>query len=262
MGMTTALQLAVKIAGGQTALAAKIGRTQGHISKWLQRNFIPPDAVLAIERATGIPRSELRPDLYPEQTDGFAESAEPITSKQLIGKTWTVAEIDAMEQAGLLVQSDHFELIDGEIIPMNAKGALHEHYKVSLNNYWIRQKRSGYSIAPETTFRLSERTFIEPDFVFYDSKFQLPQLASSHTLLAVEVSDTTLKTDLGRKAEVYARFAIPVLWVMDVNTLNTHVFEDVVDGRYRSKKIVGAHDILVAEFAPELALKLSELELI
>jgi DNA-binding transcriptional regulator YdaS (Cro superfamily) len=65
--MLTPLQLAVKLAGGQTALAAKIGRTQGHVSKWLQRNFIPPDAVLAIEYATGIGRHELRSDLYPEE---------------------------------------------------------------------------------------------------------------------------------------------------------------------------------------------------
>lgn len=260
--MTTALQLAVKIAGSQTALAAKIGRTQGHISKWLQRDFIPPDAVLAIERATGIPRHELRPDLYPIEEFGFSESADSITSKQLIGKKWTVAELDAMQQAGMLYDSDRFELIEGEIVPMNAKGAKHEHYKVSLNRFWTRKSNDSYCIAPETTFRLSKATYVEPDFVFYDSKFQLPQLAASNTLLAVEVSDTSLKFDMGQKSEIYASFGIPALWVIDVNTLNTHVFGQVSDGSYQSVKVIGPKEILMPDFAPELAVKLSELVLI
>jgi hypothetical protein len=29
-----------------------------------------------------------------------------------------------MQQAGMLVESDRFELIDGEIVPKNAKGAM------------------------------------------------------------------------------------------------------------------------------------------
>jgi Uma2 family endonuclease/DNA-binding transcriptional regulator YdaS (Cro superfamily) len=260
--MTTALLLAVKLAGGQTALAAKIGRTQGHISKWLQRDFIPPDAVLPIERATGISRHELRPDLYPVESFGFADSAEPITSKQLIGKLWTVAELDAMEQLGMLIESDRFELIGGEIVPMNAKGAKHEHYKASLNDFWVTNKHKGFRIAQETTFRLSKDTYLEPDFVFYNAKVKLPQLAASNTLLAVEVSDTSLKIDLGRKAEVYAQFGIPALWVIDVNTLETHVFSEPSRTGYKSNKIIGPNEILVPNFALELAMKLSELELI
>jgi Uma2 family endonuclease/DNA-binding transcriptional regulator YdaS (Cro superfamily) len=260
--MTTALQLAIKLAGGQTALAARIGRTQGHVSKWLERNFIPPDAVLPIENATGISRHELRPDIYPAEDYGFQESSNPITSKQLIGQKWTVAEIDALEQAGLLIESDRFELIDGEIVPMNAKGALHEHYKASLNLFWMRNSKNNYRIAQETTFRMSPQTYVEPDFVFYDSNVKLPQLAPANTLLAVEVSDTTLKFDRGRKAEVYASFGIKALWVINVNTLDTHIFSQPEQGSYKSTKPIGPSEILAPDFAPELAMKLGQLELI
>jgi DNA-binding transcriptional regulator YdaS (Cro superfamily) len=260
--MVTALQLAIKIAGSQTALAAKIGRTQGHISKWLQRDFIPPDAVLSIERATGIPRHELRPDLYPNEELGFSESAESITSKHLIGKLWSVAELDAMQKAGMLYDSDRFELIGGEIVPMNAKGALHEHYKASLNMFWMQRKTNGYHIIPETTLRLSRDTCLEPDFLFYDSKYKVPQIAVTNTLLCVEVSETTLKFDIGKKVDLYASFGIAALWVIDVNTLNTHVFGEVTKGAYQSKQILSSTEILAPEFAPELAMKLGELELI
>ena len=60
--------------GSQTALAKAIGKSQGHISKWLERKYVPAESVLAIERATGIPRQKIRPDLYPKETQNSAMS--------------------------------------------------------------------------------------------------------------------------------------------------------------------------------------------
>ena len=51
-------------AGGVTALAGPLGISAQAISQW---DEVPPLRVLAVERATGIPRSELRPDLYPPE---------------------------------------------------------------------------------------------------------------------------------------------------------------------------------------------------
>lgn len=63
----TAIEKAVRIAGGQSALAAEIGGKvrQGYVWKWLKAGRVPPPYVLAVERATGVPRHELRPDIYP-----------------------------------------------------------------------------------------------------------------------------------------------------------------------------------------------------
>lgn len=62
-----ALKKAIEKAGGQTALAEAIGKTQGHVSNWLRRDKVPPEMVLPIEGATGISRHDLRPDLYPRE---------------------------------------------------------------------------------------------------------------------------------------------------------------------------------------------------
>lgn len=62
-----ALQRAIEVAGGQTALAKKIKTSQGHVWAWLNRDKkVPAEYVLPIERATGISRHELRPDIYPK----------------------------------------------------------------------------------------------------------------------------------------------------------------------------------------------------
>lgn len=68
MSELQALQEAVKIVGGQTALAEKIGKKQGHIWHWLNESKkAPAEAVLAIEAATDgkVSRHQLRPDIYP-----------------------------------------------------------------------------------------------------------------------------------------------------------------------------------------------------
>lgn len=64
----SALQRAVNAAGSQAKLAAAIETTQQNISNWLRANRVPAEYVLKIERATGIPRHELRDDLYPRES--------------------------------------------------------------------------------------------------------------------------------------------------------------------------------------------------
>lgn len=50
-------------AGGSAGLARALGGiTSQAVSQWRQ---VPPERVLDVERVTGVPRQELRPDLYP-----------------------------------------------------------------------------------------------------------------------------------------------------------------------------------------------------
>jgi len=55
------LDQAIRAAGGITQLARRIGISQPSVSNWSR---IPAERVLAVEAATGIARTVLRPDLY------------------------------------------------------------------------------------------------------------------------------------------------------------------------------------------------------
>lgn len=55
------IALAVAKAGGMRALARELGINYQAIQSWKR---IPAERVIAIERITGIPRDQLRPDLY------------------------------------------------------------------------------------------------------------------------------------------------------------------------------------------------------
>src|ERR1700757_778802 len=81
-------------------------------------------------------------------------------------RRFTVAEIEQITAAGIFLEDDRFELIGGEIVPMQAKGNHHEILKTALTLYWARKLPSDLLFTAETTFRLSVDTFLEPDFVF------------------------------------------------------------------------------------------------
>lgn len=53
---------AVAAAGGPSRLAEILDISDAAVSQWKQ---IPHKRVLAVEKATGLPRTRLRPDLYP-----------------------------------------------------------------------------------------------------------------------------------------------------------------------------------------------------
>lgn len=54
--------------GNQSRFAEAIGTSQQNISNWVRaERALPAEYVLAAERATGIPRHEWRPDLYPRE---------------------------------------------------------------------------------------------------------------------------------------------------------------------------------------------------
>lgn len=70
------LERAVSIAGGQVRLAKMIGTSAPRVWNWLNRDSrLPAEFVLPIERATGVSRHELRPDLYPLEDSVATEAA-------------------------------------------------------------------------------------------------------------------------------------------------------------------------------------------
>ena len=177
----------------------------------------------------------------------------PLTTQAADGlprRRWTVAEIEALTQAGVLDENERFELIGGELVPMQAKGLRHELLKNALVRYWARRLPDGFQMAVETTFRLDEDSFVEPDFVFYKTSDGLANLKPGTALLAVEVSDSSLAYDRGRKARIYAAFGIAEVWVINAVTLETHQFRTPGLDGYRTTADRPASATLALSFAP------------
>ena len=67
------LTKAIKSAGTATNLATMLGIKPMSVSRWKNRyqGMVPADRVLQIYAATSVTPHELRPDLYPNPSDGL-----------------------------------------------------------------------------------------------------------------------------------------------------------------------------------------------
>ena len=76
-----AIASAIAIAGSQARLARLIGYSQVAVNKAKRRGSVSAEMAVAIERATGVPRHALRPDIYPAPQPSFPARPRP-TSKE------------------------------------------------------------------------------------------------------------------------------------------------------------------------------------
>jgi Uma2 family endonuclease len=178
-------------------------------------------------------------------------------------RRFTVAQVEAMVAAGVMEEDERIELIRGELVPISPKGIQHEIVRTALQRRWYKLAPEETDLATETTFRLSEDTYLEPDVVVYPRATGLRGLTGANALLVVEIADSSLRYDMGRKAALYASFGVRELWVIDAVRLTTRVFRQPAADGYGETRDFGASERIAPCFAADaFALRLDELELI
>jgi Uma2 family endonuclease len=176
---------------------------------------------------------------------------------------FTVAEVEAMVTAGILEENARVELIGGELVPMSPKGIFHERIKNAVIAWFFDRRTPTVVVATETTLRLAADTYLEPDIAIFERRVGFEKLNGSAVLLAVEVADSSLAFDLGRKARVYASEGVRELWVIDARgmVLIRHL-APTPDG-YATISTHAADDLVTPAFADAaFALRLADLDLV
>lgn len=178
-------------------------------------------------------------------------------------RRFSVAEVEAMVAAGILDEDERVELIGGELVPMSPKGIFHERIKIALNAWFSDRRPHSTIVAVETTLRLSQDTFLDPDILLFERGAGVAGLSAGAALLAIEVADSSLAYDLGRKARVYAAHGLRELWVIDaVAMVLTRHLEPGPEG-YRTITTHAADETVTPSVAdPAFALRLADLDLV
>ncbi len=177
-------------------------------------------------------------------------------------RRWSVAEIEAMVAAGILLEDERFELIGGEVVPMSPKGNRHEVVKQALQEYWFPKVAGGdVGLITETTLRTGADSYCEPDFLFWPRSIALADITVATTLLLVEVADTSLAYDTGRKAHSYGALGLREYWVINALTLTTHIHRKPSADGYGWTRKLGPTKRLVPKLLPALAVALAGLGL-
>lgn len=180
-------------------------------------------------------------------------------------RAFTVAEVERMVDLGVIERNERFELIGGEIVPMAPKGLVHEVLKTLLIEHWIKAKPDSIMLTPETTLRMSDVTYVEPDIVFYRRSDGLQNLRPETVLLAVEIADNSISFDLNKKPELYAGSGVAELWVIDARQRITHVHRKPVqrnDGPsyYADKKEFRSDALITPAAGAGLAVRLDDFQ--
>jgi Uma2 family endonuclease len=130
------------------------------------------------------------------------------------------------------------ELIEGEIYCMNAAYVRHGYAQMELGaelRFSLKNLGSDLRVFSAIGIRMPG-SMPEPDIVVampVEGKVVMPL---SLVALAVEISDSTLKFDLGRKLKLYAREGIAEYWVADVKGRKVHQFWGPDDGNYSGRR--------------------------
>ncbi len=161
----------------------------------------------------------------------------------------TVDEYHRMAEAGSFAPDARVELIDGVIIDMPPIGSPHAGTVSQLYGSLSRAAGDRAIVRCQLPIQLGEHSEPEPDFALVTPRksFYKDRHPTEHdTLLVIEVSDTTLNSDLQRKMALYARYGIREYWIVDLASSQLHVFRSPAGARYEQTSSIetpGALDI-------------------
>ena len=177
-------------------------------------------------------------------------------------RAFSVADVERMLDVGVLDRDEKFELIRGEIVPMNAQLAPHAILKSRIGGWFSRRlDEAQFDVAIDVTVRLGGQGLLEPDVLICRKLIQIKReyLPIEAALLVVEVADTSLERDRDIKAPDYAQAGLPELWIVDLTARETLVHRLDEKGHWVTPTPVPFDAPLSALFAPSLLLTMSAL---
>lgn len=123
-------------------------------------------------------------------------------------------EYDRMVELGLF-QGEHIELIDGELRRMSSIGPPHTSTVDRLNERLVLALVGRARVRVQGPFAADELSEPEPDLTV----LPLADYDAAHPSVAhliVEVAESSLSYDRGRKARLYAECGVPEYWIVNL----------------------------------------------
>jgi Uma2 family endonuclease len=134
----------------------------------------------------------------------------------------TVDEYHALVEQGVLDEDSRVELVNGKIVEMPPIGPRHQYNVNRLNRLFMVVLEERITVSIQNSVRFGRRLERNPDVVLLANHAEGPRYYETNlptpadVLLLVEVSDSTLATDLGEKAQQNGANGIVDYWVLDL----------------------------------------------
>lgn len=167
-------------------------------------------------------------------------------------------EYDQLIALGRFVD-ERIELLDGALVPMSPIGPPHSSTVQRLNELLVLRLAGRASIRIQSPFAAGVLSEPEPDLAVvplgsYDQEHP------DQAYLIIEVAESSLSVDRGRKARIYAASGVPEYWIVDLAGRRLEMHLEPEDGRYQ--RIITLRDleavVTIGQF-PDVSLRLGDI---
>lgn len=153
----------------------------------------------------------------------------------------TAAEYHQMAAAGILAADEQVELLAGHIIQKMPKGPAHRAFCKRLEKLLERALGEEILVRLQDPIQLDPLSEPEPDIAIVqprDDFYETAHPKPDEVYWLIEIADTTIKRDLGLKADLYAAAGINDYWVLNIATRQLHVFREPQTDGYQRQTIL------------------------
>lgn len=165
-------------------------------------------------------------------------------------RLFTADEVDAMVRAGILGEDEPLELLEGVLETMSPQSNEHAWIKDFLARRLEGVFEPSRAVRTQNPLVSGELSRPEPDIMVLCeplARYRDREPCAQDAILVVEVSVSTLERD-HRKASVYGRAGVPVLWILDVEGRRLEVHTDPGPEGYGVVTLLSEHkDVSVPE---------------
>ena len=180
---------------------------------------------------------------------------------------WSREDYYRMGELGLFAPDSRVELIDGEILQMSPQDSPHSTGIQRASRTLDRSLPSGYHLRLQLPLSIGASSDPEPDVAVVAGEIEDYEDAHpTSAALVVEVSESTLRFDRGRKASLYASAGVADYWIIDLVNHRVEVRRDpVADAaapfgfRYATVVLVERGGIVAALIAPDKPIEVDTL---
>ncbi len=174
---------------------------------------------------------------------------------------FTVTEWHIMGDAGLFGEDARVELLDGEVIEMAPIGSAHSGCVIVLNSLLVEAVGRRAMISVQSPVRLDDRSEPQPDLAVLsarDDAYRRSHPVPAEIFLLIEVADTSLDFDRGRKASYYAASGVREAWIVDLDGDQVLVLRSPSSPGYRQIRSMRRGDRLDIEAMPDVSFSVDD----
>jgi Uma2 family endonuclease len=172
---------------------------------------------------------------------------------------FSTADVERMIEVGVIDPDERFELIDGEIVPMNPQAMPHLLMKGRLARALLSTCPNDVEVVQDATLALGQRSFFGADILAFRADKARRYVEPDQVLLAVEIAQTSRARDLFTKAPRYGAAGVAELWVVELNEQQTYVFRSPGTAAWSEPTLVGFEAPLSPLFLPAAEISLADL---